>query len=193
MIETGLALERYTGMPSVYAGGSLRGLPHEKRWDIADAVSRKLQVHKNTMIRYSAHRLIQAINEGRAAAILDSTGAPSAFAQYWPYKFENDGDANVKELKGKEVFEVGSWMSFGQSQGKKVFEACLAVGKMQHSDAKFIAIVEQENDLAAHQLREMGGVEIGKKYTVLVEGRGDSPAEVVIYDMNQKLGNQINS
>lgn len=183
MKESGQNLEKYAGMPTIYAGGSVRRLGAEKLATIASVVCAELAKHSNTMIQYSSDVLTKSMNEGRSSAVLGSTGELSAFAQFWPYQVENDGDENLQELKGKEVFEVGSWLSFGQSQGKKAFEACLAVGKMMHPGAKFIGIVEKDNARAAQQLKEMGGKVIGWKRTLHVRGRDDAKAEMIIYDM----------
>ncbi len=172
---------------SMYAGGVVKNLGAEKLSAIAKKVSGELKEHQFTMLQYSSDELLESIHTGRAACTLSAEKELVAFAQFWPYQVESDGD---EFLDGEKVFEIGSWLSFDQhggGQGRKVFESCLAVGKMQHPKARFVAIVEEGNHRAAGILEILDGKEIGKKNTGHIKKANDSKAEMIIYQMHPKL------
>jgi hypothetical protein len=175
---------------ALYAGGALNSLGEEKTGEIARTVAGELARRPDTMIGFSEVQLRESIEEGRAAAVLDRQGDLTAFAQYWPYEVDFTGDDH---LAGLEVYEVGSWLRFpgeGAKNGeaRKVFEACLKAGERRHPSAGFIAIVEEGNERASTILKNMGGVEIGKKISKHVIREDSNPANMVIYRMN---GNAI--
>lgn len=192
MTEGGVNWEKVANVPLLYAGGALMNLDNRKLFRIAGVVSGELEDRPDTMIRYSESDLYQSMAQGRAACVIDSQGELTAFAQYWPYEVENDGD---EDFEGKKVFEVGSWLSFGSEQGKgqgtKVFQACLAVGKMLHPDAQFIAIVEKSRTDTARIIEKMGGIRIGEKNTQHVTRNGGSKAEMDIFSMYEPEKNII--
>ncbi len=185
MIETGLNIERVLEAPSLYAGGSLISLGGERHSQIAGMVSTGLAEHSNTMIQYSPEDLVHSIEDKRTACVLDSRGELTAFAQYWPYKVDHTGD---EILLGLNVFEIGSWLSFTRgkeySHGRKVFEACWAIGEMAYPNAGFVAVVEEGNQTAANLVKSMGGDWIGEKISRQVIKPADfSPARMNIFRM----------
>lgn len=189
--ENRLSLEKFGGAPSLYAGGSMRGLGVEKLKSIAGQVSAGLEEYPNTMIQYSQRELLQSIYGKRAACVMDSQGRIAAFAQYWPYKIDDTGDGY---LRGREVFEIGSWLSFSNGQergwGMKVFEACLAVGTMQHPDARFISIIEKGNGRAANLLEAMNWEKKAEKNSQQVKDAYNNPARMAIYELKGKNESQ---
>lgn len=188
MTEIGAEIEQYHNSYPVYAGGALRRLGDARLVELAEQVSMRLAENPYTMINYKPEELVKSINEGRAAAILDHKGKLAAFAQYWPYKIDNTGDEFLNEKNTHpEVYEVGTWLKFAQNGerelGKKVFEACLAVGRMAHPHAMFIGVVEEGNSRAAGSIESMGGVYQATKISKHVKTDRSHPARMKIFEM----------
>lgn len=177
--------ERGSVHEGVFAGKNLLSFPRDQLLAFAKQVSGKLETKPNTMMQYSAEELLMSIQEGRAVCLLGENGGLLAFAQVWPYIFEETEEFyDGENLQEKKVFEAGSWLSFGRGQGPKVFEAAVALGIELDPDAFIVAITESGNEKAAGILQSIGGKPIGQKRSLRVLDKDHNPALMKIYGMN---------
>ncbi len=172
---------------SLYAGASVRKIGYIQLVALVKQVHKELKKHPHKMLQYSSAELLESIYEGRAAYIRGEDRRLLAFAQVWPYIPEKDEQyyPGYGLSQEKEVFEVGSWLSFERGgYGRRVLEAVVTMWRKQYPQAHVISIIEEDNERAEKIIIGIRGKQIGVKRTFRVSDKQGNQARMKIFEMN---------
>lgn len=156
------------------SGSDASLVPEKIKWASAKKVSQALSDYPNTMLQFTPDQLVDSIDEGRVVMAFGKGMKMVGFAQFWQYGFNEDG---------QQIFEFGSWLSFGKGCGEKVLKGAIRLGKKINPKSQLIAIVKKENAKAQSILIKVGAKEIGSKFSPAVRTVEGEAAFMKIFDI----------
>ena len=167
-----------TQLTFLVSGNAANFLPEEVSIACAYKVSEALTGHLSTMLQYSPNEILDSIKKGWTVMALGEDFQTVGFAQFWEYGINK---------KGQQILEFGSWLSFRDGVGEKVFTEAISLGKKINPTAQLIAIVEQENLKAQAILTKVGAEEIGTKFSPVIRTVEGEAAFMKIFQISHNI------
>jgi len=164
---------------SLLTGKQLANLSYSDKLNYAQQVCVMLSLHPNTMLQFKPEGLIHNYMDKNLSALIVNNGIVLSFAKLYPWTGVSD--------EGKNVFELGSWITKKgcekKGYGSQVAKAVVKQAYSLTENPQVVALTEIHNQGPQKILQDLGGLKLANLPSTVKVLLGEGKAELVCFDM----------